>query len=229
MAKGLDALPERMRNAEVERYLEILSHKRGYLVFKRAFDIVISAVMLLVLSPLLLVLALAVKIDSSGPVFYRQQRITKNLRKFRIFKFRSMVERADELGPLVTVGEDKRITRVGAFLRRSRLDELPQLINVLLGDMSFVGTRPEVEKYVDLYSSEMFATLLMPAGITSRASIAFKDEAALLEGSDDPDRVYVEEILPEKMIYNLEYIKKLSAREDLSVLFSTLFAVARDN
>lgn len=217
-----------MRTEAVRRYFDILNHKRGSLFCKRAFDICASFVMLAAISPLLLILALAIKLDSEGPVFYRQTRVTQYMRHFRIFKFRSMVANADKLGPLVTVGEDSRITKVGAFMRKYRLDELPQLINVLLGDMTFVGTRPEVEKYVERYTDEMNATLLLRAGVTSRSSIAFKDEAALLEHADDPDEVYVRDILPQKMKYNLEYLQNLSFFGDFKILFGTVAAVSEE-
>lgn len=225
MSRGLGALPERMRVEQVEKSLELLKKKRAYLFVKRVFDIAASLVLIVLTSPLLIGLAAAVKACSEGPVFYRQERVTKNMRRFRIFKFRSMIDKADEKGPLVTVEGDARITPVGRFMRGTRLDELPQLFNVLAGDMSFVGTRPEVPKYVERYSDDMLPTLLMRAGITSRASIAFMDEAELLDGADDPDETYVREILPRKMKYNLEYIKKASVREDLSVLLATVAAM----
>ena len=227
MTAGED-LAARMQCEAVARYRETLRHKRGFFAAKRAFDVVASGAMLLLLSPVLLGLAAAVKLDSPGPVFYRQVRMTKNAREFRIFKFRSMVTDADRMGPLVTVGEDPRITRVGRFLRGTRLDELPQLLNILVGDMTFVGTRPEVRKYVEQYTDEMLATLLLRAGVTSRASIAYRDEAALLEAADDPDRVYVETILPEKMKYNLQYLERASVREDVAILIDTVRAVSGD-
>ncbi len=225
MSRGLSALPERMKVEQVEKSLEILKKKRAYLFVKRVFDIAASLVLIVLTSPLLIGLAAAVKACSEGPVFYRQERVTKNMRRFRIFKFRSMIDKADAKGPLVTVEGDARITPVGRFMRGTRLDELPQLFNVLAGDMSFVGTRPEVPKYVERYSDDMLPTLLMRAGITSRASIAFMDEAELLDGADDPDETYVREILPRKMKYNLEYIEKASVREDISVLLATVAAM----
>lgn len=221
-------LPARMRNPAVREYWTLLSHRRASLFFKRLFDILVSALLLLLASPLLLALALAVRLDSRGPVFYRQVRCTRNMREFRIFKFRSMVADADRQGPLVTLDRDGRITRVGAFLRRTRLDELPQLLNVLLGDMTFVGTRPEVPKYVARYTDEMMATLLMRAGVTSLASIRFRDEAKLLQDAADADETYVRDILPRKMQYNLEYIRTFSFFGDIRLMLSTVLAVSKD-
>ncbi len=222
-------LPARMRSDAVRAYYDVLAKKRGALVVKRLFDIVLSALGLLILSPVLLLTALAVVLDSRGPVFFRQPRYTRDCRVFRIFKFRTMVSDADRIGPLVTVAGDARITRVGAFLRRTRLDEFPQLINILSGDMTFVGTRPEVEKYVDAYTDEMMATLLMPAGVTSKASIVFKDEARLLAGAADVDQVYIEQVLPQKMRYNLEYLRTFGLFSDLRLMLSTVFAVSRND
>ncbi len=218
-----------MRNDDVKRYFDILDKRRGSLFFKRAFDIFVSFVMLALSSPLFAAIAVAIKLDSHGPVFFRQTRVTENMREFRIFKFRTMVDGADKKGPLVTVDADSRITKTGAWLRRTRLDEVPQLINVLIGDMTFVGTRPEVKKYVDAYNSEMNATLLMRAGVTSPASIAYKDEALLLKDAGErADEIYISEILPEKMKYNLEYIKNFSFFGDIKIMFGTVFAVAKD-
>ncbi len=218
-----------MRNDDVKRYFDILDKRRGSLFLKRAFDILVSFVMLVVSSPLFLLIALLIKFDSRGPVFFRQVRITKNMREFRIFKFRTMVDGADKKGPLVTVDADSRITKTGAWLRKTRLDEIPQLINVFVGDMTFVGTRPEVKKYVDAYTAEMTATLLMRAGVTSLASIAYKDEALLLkDAGESADEVYINEILPEKMKYNLEYIRNFSFFGDIKIMLGTVFAVAKD-
>ena len=219
-----EELPPEMQTEEVREYYDALKRKTFSLLLKRAFDIVVSSVMLLVLLPLFLVLAVAIKIDSKGPVFYRQERVTQFGRHFRIFKFRSMVQNADK-GSLVTVSGDSRITRVGKFVRKCRLDEICQLIDVLRGTMTFVGTRPEVPKYVDHYTPEMMATLLLPAGVTSLASIYYKDEADLLDAADDTDRVYVEDVLPGKMYYNLKGIKKFSFWSDIKIMFMTVFAV----
>jgi len=221
LPKRFEQLPELMQREVVRPYFEALSEKRGALLLKRLADIVLSAVMLSVLFPVLLLLALAVVLDSRGGVFYRQVRVTTFGRQFRIFKFRSMVAEADKQGPLVTVGADSRITRVGRFIRKTHLDELPQLINVLLGDMSFVGTRPEVPKYVAQYSDEMYATLLLPAGITSHTSVKYHDEARLLESAEDADRTYTEVILPQKMQYNLEYVRDFSVFSDIKTILET--------
>ena len=183
--------------------------------------------MLIIFLPVFIILGIAIKIDSKGPVFFRQERITQYGRTFRIFKFRTMVNNAEKLGTQVTVGNDSRITRVGSFIRNCRLDEISQLLNILTGDMTFVGTRPEVKKYVDYYTKEMTATLLLPAGVTSLASIYYKDEAELLEKSENPDKTYIEEILPEKMKYNLQSIEKFNFMEDIKIMFMTALAVIR--
>ena len=218
-------IPDFMRIPEVRPYYDVLKKKRASLIVKRIFDIVCSGILLVVLSPVFAVLAIAIKIDSPGPVFYRQERVTQYGRIFRIHKFRTMVSNADKIGTAVTVGNDSRITRIGAKLRGCRLDELPQVLDLITGDMSFVGTRPEAVKYVEKYKPEYMATLLLPAGITSEASIRYKDEAELLEAADDVDRVYVEEVLPGKMKYNLESIRKFSVVSDIATMVRTVFAV----
>lgn len=214
-------LPKEMQNEEVRFYYDVLTKKKCSLLLKRGFDIIVSLVLLLILSPFFLFLALAIKMDSKGPVFYRQIRITQYGKQFRIFKFRTMVQNADKIGSQVTVNEDSRITRVGRFIRNCRMDEISQLLDVLRGTMTFVGTRPEVLKYVDKYTPEMWATLLLPAGITSTASICYKDESRLLDGSNDVDKTYVEEILPQKMSYNLEDIRRFSFWNDIKVMIMT--------
>lgn len=221
------SLPENMRTEAVRPYYRSLQKKAGSLLLKRLFDIVASFLMLLLLSPFFLILAIAIKIDSPGPVFYRQVRITQYGREFRIFKFRTMVNNADKIGSLVTVGNDARITKVGSFIRACRLDEISQLINVLLGDMTFVGTRPEVPKYVNAYTPEMMATLLLPAGITSLASIRYKDEAELLDKAEDVDKAYIEKVLPGKMQYNLEDLLQFSFWTDIKTMFRTVLAVLK--
>ena len=227
MLKKYDNLPDKLKNKKVKEYYDILSKKKVYLCIKRLFDIFVSFVLLLLLSPIFLVLAIMIKIDSKGPVFYRQERVTKYGKIFRIFKFRTMVQDADKKGLLVTANNDSRITKVGNKIRNSRLDEIPQLINVFLGDMSFVGTRPEVKKYVDKYTDEMLATLLLPAGVTSRASIEFRDEAKIMDKYMNKkmslDDVYVKKILPEKMLFNLQYLRKCSIIEDIRLCFKTVF------
>ena len=218
-------LPEKMKTPVVKSYYDILGKKRASLVCKRVFDIVVSAVMLIILSPLFLILAIAIKLDSKGPVFFRQVRITQYGREFRIHKFRTMVSGADKIGSQVTVEADPRITKVGTVLRGCHLDEIPQLIDILFGDMSFVGTRPEVPKYVESYTDEMMATLLLPAGVTSEASIRYKDEAELLDKANDVDKIYVEKVLPDKMKCNLRGIEKYSFWGDIRIMFMTFFAM----
>lgn len=229
--KEYEELPQYMKNDDVKKYYEILSKKKGSLFVKRLFDIIVSIILLVILSPILIILSILIKIDSKGPIFYRQERITTNGKIFKIFKFRTMVQNADKIGTLVTVGNDARITRIGKVIRKVRLDELPQLINILKGEMSFVGTRPEVKKYVDKYTDEMKATLLMPAGVTSIASIKYKDEDEILEqavkSGKDTDLAYVEDVLPEKMKYNLEYIIKFSFWRDLKICIDTVIGVLR--
>lgn len=224
LLKAWEKLPPDMQTDEVRKYYDILKKKRVSLLLKRAFDIAVSFLMLVLLAPLFLVLAVAIKLDSRGPVFYRQLRITQYGRAFRIFKFRSMVQDADK-GSLVTVQGDMRVTRIGRFIRRYRLDEVSQLINVLKGDMTFVGTRPEVPKYVEQYTPEMCATLLLPAGVTSLASIYYKNEAELLDGAQNTDKVYIEEVLPGKMYYNLKAIETFGFWRDIKTMFMTVFAV----
>ncbi|MBE7084657.1 MAG: sugar transferase [Clostridiales bacterium] len=220
-----EELPLSMQTEEVKKYYDVLKKKKASLFFKRAFDVVASFFMLLILSPVFLLLAIAIKIDSRGPVFYRQVRVTQYGKRFRIFKFRTMVQNADKIGAQVTANHDSRITRVGRFIRKCRLDEICQLIDVLRGTMTFVGTRPEVPKYVDEYTPEMKATLLLPAGVTSETSVYYKDEDKLLEEAEDTDKVYVEKVLPEKMYYNLKAIERFGFWHDISVLFMTVFAV----
>ena len=218
-------LPKELQWNEVRPYYDILKKKQVSLFFKRVFDIVVSLLMLIILSPVFLILAIAIKVDSKGPVFYRQTRITQYCKEFKIHKFRSMCDGADKKGTLVTVSGDSRVTKVGKFIRKCRLDEVSQLIDVLQGNMSFVGTRPEVPKYVVAYTPEMMATLLLPAGITNEACINFKDEADLLDGVEDADRVYIEEILPKKMQWNLLGIKEYGFWKEIWTMFRTFFAV----
>ena len=223
--KRWEDLPESLRNDAVRPYYDLLAKRKGSPLLKRCFDVVVSALMLLVLSPVFLVLAIAIKLDSPGPVFYRQVRVTQYGKEFRIFKFRSMVSDADKRGSLVTVSGDSRITRVGHLIRNCRLDELCQLIDIFRGTMTFVGTRPEVPKYVAAYTPEMMATLLLPAGVTSEASILYKDEAELLDAADDVDAVYIRDVLPGKMKYNLKALKDFSFLSDIKTMFRTVFAV----
>ena len=220
-----DKLPQNMQTEEVKKYYDVLKKKRFSLFIKRLFDIVISFVMLVFLSPLFLILAIAIKIESKGPVFYRQERITQYGKKFRIFKFRTMVQNADRIGAQITSNNDQRVTRVGKLIRKCRLDEISQLIDVFRGKMTFVGTRPEVLKFVEEYTPEMLATLLLPAGITSLASICYKDEDKLLDGAEDVNKTYVEKVLPDKMRYNLWSIKHFGFWQDIKTMFMTVFAV----
>ena len=218
-------LPQDMQTEEVRKYYDILKKKRCGLFFKRVFDIFVSFLMLIILSPLFLILAIMIKIDSRGPVFYRQERVTQYGKKFCIFKFRTMVNNADKIGAQVTVGNDARITRVGKFIRKCRLDEICQLIDIFRGTMTFVGTRPEVPKYVANYTEEMMATLLLPAGVTSLTSIYYKDEDRLLSNAENVDEIYTSQVLPQKMKYNLMSIKKFGFWNDIKVMFMTFFAV----
>ena len=225
MLREWNQLPEYMQTDAVRPYYDQLKKKEFSLFLKRIFDIVVSLVLIVLLSPLLLVLSILIVLDSRGGVFYRQERVTQYGRKFRIFKFRTMVADADKIGTQVTVSNDSRITRVGSVIRKYRLDEIPQLFNILLGDMSLVGTRPESTHYVKHYAPEMFATLLLPAGVTSEASIKYKDEAELLNKADDVDKVYIEKVLPGKMKYNLESIRNFSFIKDIEKMFRTVIAV----
>ena len=220
-------LPKEMQVEQVKKYYEILQCHKGSLLAKRIFDIIVASLLVVILSPILLFLSILIKIDSPGPVMFRQVRVTTYGKPFRIFKFRTMVNNADKIGTQVTTKGDSRVTRMGKMLRGCRLDELPQLFNVLKGEMSFVGTRPEVEKYVAHYTDEMKATLLMPAGITSRASIEYKDEERLLESAENADEVYIHQVLPEKMKYNLRAIEKFSFWDDIKTMFATVIAVTK--
>lgn len=224
-----DELPKEFQVPEVRKYYDILSKKRLSLKIKRYFDVMAASVMLVCFSPIMIVIALAIVLDSPGEVFYRQERVTQYGKIFRIHKFRTMVSNADKIGSQVTTDDDKRITSIGRVLRKYRLDELPQLLDVLNGSMSYVGTRPEVPKYVENYTAEMKATLLLPAGITSEASIRYKDEAGLLDGNADVDKVYVEKILPKKMKYNLMAIERFSFLNEIATMLRTIFAVFGKN
>ncbi len=229
--KKWNNIPDNLKNEKTRAYYDILSKKTCSLFIKRLLDILISALLLVLTSPVLLILGIAIKIESEGPVFYRQERITQYGRKFKIFKFRTMVKDADKIGALITLGKDPRITKVGSLIRKCRLDEIPQLINVLIGDMTFVGTRPEVKKYVDMYSDEMKATLLMKAGITSIASLHYRNEDEIMSSyisqGETIDEAYVNHVLPEKMKYNLEYIKKFNVFTDIKICIDTVLVVLK--
>lgn len=220
--KSFDKLPKQFQCEEVKYYYDILSKKTGSLVLKRITDLIFAVMLLVLLIIPIIIIAVAVKATSKGPVFYRQVRVTTYGKNFKILKFRTMVENADKIGSLVTTDSDSRVTKVGRFLRKYRLDELPQIFNVLSGSMSVVGTRPEVPKYVEQYKPEYLATLLIPAGITSLASIMYKDEEKLLSSEQDVDKVYIEKILPEKMKYNLQYTENFGFRSDLKLMLKTV-------
>lgn len=219
-----EQLPIEMQTDEVRKYYDILCKKKVSLFFKRMFDLVISVLALVVLSPVYLILAIAIKIDSAGPVFYRQERVTQYGKRFRIHKFRTMVQDADK-GSQVTLHNDARVTRIGRVIRGCRLDEIAQLIDVIQGTVTLVGVRPESPKFVSAYTDEMLATLLLPAGVTSLASIYYKDEAKLLDGAENADELYIEKILPGKMYYNLKGIEQFSFWNDVKIMFMTVLAV----
>lgn len=219
-----EELPENMQTAAVDRYYNILRKKRASLFCKRVFDLILSFLLLIILSPVFLILAIAIKIDSRGPVFYRQVRVTQYGKQFKIHKFRSMYVNSDK-SLQVTLDHDSRVTRVGKIIRKFRLDEISQLLDVVSGNMTFVGTRPEVPKYVEKYTPEMLATLLLPAGITSEASIYFKNEAELLQNAKNADKDYVTKVLPIKMYYNLRSIERFGFFQELGIMFKTVFAV----
>ena len=221
-----DQLPDEMRTDAVKPYYDVLGKHKISLALKRMFDFVVSLIMLLILWPFMLIIAIVIKLNSPGPALFLQERVTTYGKHFKIWKFRTMVSGADKKGTAVTVKGDSRITKVGMFLRNFRLDELPQLINILVGDMSFVGTRPEVVKYVEQYRPVYYATLLLPAGVTSEASIRYKDEFKLLAEADDVDRVYMEQVLPAKMVWNLESIERFRFLREILTMIRTILAVA---
>ncbi len=225
LVKRWNKLPTDMQNEAVRPYYEKLRKKVISLLLKRIFDILMSIILLVLLSPLFLVISLLIKLDSKGPIFFRQERVTQYGKIFKILKFRTMIQDADKVGSLVTVRNDRRVTKIGKFLRRSRLDEIPQLLNIFTGDMTFVGTRPEVPKYVNHYSDEMRSTLLLPSGVTSRASIEYKNEYNLLLEAEDCDSVYIDQVLVEKMKINLNSIEDFSFLSDMTLLFRTCIAV----
>lgn len=225
MLKKWESLPDFMKNEEVREYYDILQKKKISMFLKRVLDLCGGLFLLVILAIPMGIIAVMIKVDSEGPVFYRQERVTRYGKHFRIHKFRTMVSNADMIGSSVTVGNDSRITKVGSKLRGYRLDELPQVFDLISGNMSFVGTRPEAVKYVEKYKEEYMATLLLPAGVTSEASIRYKDEAELLDAADDVDRVYIEDVLPGKMEYNLESIRNFSFSGELATMFRTVFAV----
>ena len=216
-----------MKNEIVAKYHKMLMRKKYILFFKRVFDLIFSLIMAIILFPVLITTCIIIKCDSPGKVIFKQKRITQCGKVFDIFKFRTMVEDAEKIGTQVTTGDDPRITRCGKWLRKYRIDELPQIFNIIRGELSFVGPRPEVQKYVLQYTDEMLATLLIPAGVTSLASIIYKDESKMLENANNPDEVYVKEVLPQKMKYNIEYIEKMSIAYDIKIILKTICAVLK--
>ena len=225
MIKEWNELPDFIRVPEVRPYYDVLRKKRLALAAKRVFDFIAALLLLLLLAVPMLIIAVWIKLDSPGEIMYRQDRVTTYGRRFKIHKFRTMVSGADRTGAALTVQNDARVTKAGRLLRRLRLDELPQLLDVLGGSMSFVGTRPEAVRYVEQYKPEYRATLLLPAGITSEASIRFLHEEELLSTAEDVDRIYMEEILPEKMRWNLESIERFGLMRDIKILLHTIGAV----
>lgn len=206
---------------------EELNKKKVNLIIKRLFDIGASSIGLILLSPILILIAICIKLDSKGPVFFKQVRVGKNKELFKIYKFRTMVTDAEKLGKQITIGNDTRITKVGTFIRKCKLDELPQLINVLNGDMSLVGPRPEVPKYVELYDDYQEQILLVQPGITDYASIEFRNESEILGESENPESKYINDIMPYKIELNIKYIKNISLYEDLKLITRTIKAIAK--
>lgn len=225
MFKEWEDLPEYMKTELVHPYYEKLSKKKKSLYIKRFFDITAAAGMLVILFPACMVISALIAADSKGGVFFCQERVTQYGKRFWIIKFRTMAKNTGKSGFQVTVKDDRRVTRVGKILRKYRLDELPQLINIILGDMSFVGPRPEVPCYVKEYTPEMYATLLLPAGVTSEASICYKDEERFLNNMDNTEEIYIHQILPDKMAYNLKSIQQFSFIKELGVMVKTILAV----
>ena len=223
--RSWDKLPQYMKNEAVRPYYDILCRHKVSLLLKRTFDFFVSLIMLLILLPIMVVIALIIRINSSGSPLFLQERVTRYGKHFKIWKFRTMFSDAERKGTSITVNGDNRITKVGMFLRKTRLDELPQLVNILTGDMSFVGTRPEVVKYVEKYTPEMIATLLLPAGVTSEASIRYKDEYISLNDADKVDEIYVNQVLPAKMTMNLNAIKEFSLINETITLIETVMAI----
>ena len=224
MTKGEKTMQKNDRPMDIA---DVLARRKPQLIAKRAMDIVLSACALAILWPLLLLIALAIWIDDPGPVFYRQVRVGRNGKTFRIFKFRSMVMDADKKGLAITVGRDSRITRVGAVLRKTKLDELAQLLNVFLGQMSFVGPRPEVPKYVELYTPYQRQVLLVRPGITDYASIAYRNENDLLAGAPNPEAMYIEQIMPDKIELNMKYLREISPLADIRLIVKSIVAVIK--
>lgn len=220
--RAFEKLPEQFKNDSVKAYYDILKKKQGSIIVKRIFDLVMAVIMLVILIIPMAVVSVIIKINSPGPVFFKQDRVTTYGKVFKIYKFRTMVVNAESMGSMVTTRGDSRVTSIGTKLRKYRLDELPQIFNVLAGHMSFVGTRPEVPRFVNIYEKEYYATLLLPAGITSFTSIMYKDESVLLASAKDADEVYINKILPEKMKYNLQYTKDFGFFYDIKIMLKTV-------
>lgn len=220
-------LPKKLKTPAVLPYYNILKKKGATLITKRVIDCTMCSLIFLIASPFFLIFALLVKLTSKGPVFFKQERVGRDLKPFFILKFRTMVENADKQGVQLTTGNDSRITGFGKFLRAINMDEMPQLINVIKGDMSIIGTRPEVKRYVLVYSEEMYATLLLSPGMLSRASVKYKNENELLTGIPDPQEMYIKKILPDKMKENLAYLKQISLKEDFIIVMKSIVCMFR--
>lgn len=224
--KQFEKLPPDLQKSEIRPYFDYLQTRKGSLIAKRVLDIFVALLVLTVLSPIMLISAILVKLTTKGPLFYLQERVGLYGKPFHIYKFRTMVVDADKIGAQITVGErDPRITKVGHILRTTRIDEFPQMLNVLKGDMTIIGTRPEVPRYVKEYSDEMKATLLMQPGASGGASIAYRYENEMLKDKEDPEQYYIDAILPDKMQINLDYLKKFSIWQDLWLMCRTVGCV----
>lgn len=223
--KHFKTLPQEFQNEECEKYYSIIKSRYFAYILKRIFDYLVGLILLILLIIPIAVIAIIVKCGSKGPVMFRQVRVGKYGKTFEIFKFRTMITEQPKGATQITVGDDPRITKAGKVLRKYRLDELPQIFNIIKGDMSFVGTRPEVPKYVEHYADYMMATLLLEPGITGVASIEFKDESELLGASNNPEKTYIEDILPKKMSLSLSYIPKLSPIYDIKLMINTVIKV----
>lgn len=214
-----------MEGKAVSQYKTQASNQNDFA--KRTFDVIMSSIGLIILSPFFLIISLLIKMDSSGPVFFKQIRVGRYEKNFKILKFRTMVTDAEKRGAQITVGRDSRITRVGHFLRKSKLDELPQLINVFKGDMSLVGPRPEVPKYTQYYTKQQKHIFEIRPGITDFASIKYRDENEILAKSPDPEKTYIEEIMVDKLNLNLEYLEKKSLLTDIKIIFHTFYKIIK--
>lgn len=215
-------LPPKMQNEATKKCCETLLAKKGTLLAKRIIDFTVCLLIFIVVSPIFLIICLLIKLTSKGPVFFKQERVGRDMKSFKILKFRTMVKDADKKGIALTTGNDSRITPFGAFLRKINMDEMPQLLNVIKGDMSIIGTRPEVWQYVNVYTDAMLATLLLYPGMVSIASIHYKNENDLLTGISDVEKTYIEKILPDKMRYNIDYLKNISVSGDFRILIKTI-------